>query len=155
MTPAIDNGDLFGREMFAMDPNETPNTLLAKGFTAGTRLLDRLFDPLLARQLTPTKQDESEANYFRASDIPNDGYFDCSWDFIRFERFFRGLDFRPLPNPLSYPTGTVGGRVFYAQSSHLVSPHASNSEGQIVAITDDCLHVQIHDSVVALWSFVE
>jgi methionyl-tRNA formyltransferase len=146
----IDQGDVWGQKMFPLDGTETPWTLAQKGFQAGVELLREILVPLLHNELSARPQDEQAATYYRRTDVPNGGRIDFAWPFEHVERFIRGLSFYPLPNPFVYAQTSFRGHVFYPQKVTLVRAAKSIHPGQIAAVDEDGLDVQVGDAVVRL-----
>jgi len=146
----VDSGEILGQKMFPLTKNETPNTLIAKGFRAGAELLDEILPGLVAGQLTPRQQDEALATYYSKRDLPNGGRISFEWTFERIERFMRGLDFRPLENTVVYPTASFRGARFYPQTVHLVNSSKVSATGSIIHFDEQVLQVQAGDAVIGL-----
>jgi methionyl-tRNA formyltransferase len=146
----IDSGDVLAQKMFPIDPQETPTTLIAKGFRTGIESLEELLPALLAGQAVATEQDESLATYYRKRDLPNGGRISFAWTYERLERFVRGLDFRPLPNTFVYPTIARGGASVFAQRVSMVARTVTATPGAILRSNDRAIHVQASDAVVAI-----
>lgn len=146
----IDSGDVLAQKMFAIDPQEKPTTLIAKGFRAGLESLEELLPSLLAGHAVAQKQDESIATYYSKRDLPNGGRISFGWPFERIERFVRGLDFRPLPNAFVYPTIARGPSSVFPQRVSLVARTATAMPGKILGFDDRAIHVQATDAVVAI-----
>lgn len=146
----IDTGDILAQQMFPMDPHETPNTLMAKGFRVGVQLLEELLPALASGDLAGRAQDKSEASYFSKVDLPNGGRVSVHWEYEEVERFLRGLDFRPLPNHFVYPTLSFRGQPFHPQSVVRQTTDTTTNPGRIVGVDDSWLCIEIADGVVGV-----
>ena len=146
----IDSGPILIQRMFQLSPNERPTTLLAKGFEMGVECLADMLPALLAGRLTARPQDEALATYYSRRDLPNGGWIDWEWPWERLDRFFRGLDYRPLPNSFVYPTTALRGTVCYPQTLRRLDDSREGEPGEIVDFRNDALAVQAADGAVAL-----
>jgi methionyl-tRNA formyltransferase len=150
MTPEIDGGDIVAQKMFEVRFDDTPTTLMQRGFDAGVESLAELLDMMAHDELRPRKQDRTLATYYSRSRLPNGGFLDFSWTFERLQRFARGLDFRPLPNTFVRPTASFNDQRFYAQSIRLINATRSSPVGRVTEIGETMIHVQASDGVVGL-----
>jgi methionyl-tRNA formyltransferase len=146
----IDAGDILGKRSFPLTANDTPVTLLSKGFRAGVDLLDEILPRLIEGRIEPQKQDDSMATYYSARDLPNGGRIDFRWTSERIQRFVRGLDFRPFENRFVYASTSFKGIVFYPQTVRHAGSSQTMPPGSIVEIKDNAILVQAADAVVAL-----
>jgi methionyl-tRNA formyltransferase len=146
----IDTGPILTQEFFPIESDDTPTSLVRKGFDAGTKAFARLLAALKVNQLRPILQNHRRASVYSRRDLPNGGLIDFSWPFAELERFFRGLDFRPLPNRFVHPTAAFRGARFHARSIESVSMEVNHDIATIVSIGDSKIEVQTKDRVIAI-----
>ncbi|QEF99625.1 Bifunctional polymyxin resistance protein ArnA [Stieleria maiorica] len=152
----IDTGDVILQKHFPLDCDESPLSLSKKGFSAGVALLEDLVPQLLDGSFRRIPQDASKAVTYTGKDIPNSGWIDLTWPWQRVERFVRGLNYLPLPNPISMPTLSHQGKQFHP---HLVQWCRQNADGempgQVVGFDRSSLEICVADAVVRMSDIVD
>jgi len=150
MNEDIDAGAILVQRMFPIEPVDTPTSLTRKGFDAGADALADLISAIQAGSVQAVEQDHRAASYYSGKDVPNGSYLDFSWSWERLERFARGLDFRPLPNPVARPTVIHNGRAFHPQRIRKIDEGRTLPPGTVRRVTDEAIEVQAGDAVVGL-----
>ena len=145
----IDTGKIIAQKRFKIDDNETAITLIFKCIEYGVKLFDEIIDDVLMGKLKGTPQ-SGPASYYSRKDIPNNGDVDFSWDYPKFDRFIRGLDFRPFPNQFTYPKVKFGDHEFILNSARYVKPMENSTHGEVLTVGADHMHVAINGSIVSI-----
>jgi methionyl-tRNA formyltransferase len=78
----------------------------------------------------------SAARCYRRHDLPNDGMLDLGWPAARIDRLLRAVDFRPLPNPLTYARLELARGMLIVNEARVVDDNRQHRPGTVVAAGD-------------------
>ncbi len=105
MAEEFDAGDILLQKSFRMDPKETVTTLEPKVSQLGAEMLMEVIDQIEAGTVTATKQDDSQATYYKQID-KEEGRIDFTRPAVEIERMARAND--PWPSAFT----TMDGKTF-------------------------------------------
>lgn len=147
---SVDTGDLVATASFDLNDDETAISLIFRCIDAGIGLLPGLLDRYVEGTLTPVPQ-RGEAHYYRAADVPNDGYLDFTTDFGRLSALVRALTFHPFPGPVAGPRIRVGQYDLPVTAVRREGPSEAGgcwTPGEIMRIDDRGIVIRAADSLV-------
>lgn len=99
MDEGMDTGDILTQRKVSIDPDETHNSLSSKLLETGTRLLLETIPLWVERQITPTKQDHSQATLCQLIER-EDGHINWTDDAESIYNRYRALS--PWPGIFSF-----------------------------------------------------
>jgi methionyl-tRNA formyltransferase len=151
---AIDTGAILAQERFPIDSTETAISLTFKCIAAGLRQFEVLLQQYSDSGALIGVPQSGKSNYFRAADIPNDGFVDFAWAKPQLSRFVRSLSFRPFPEPRLRVRVEVDGKLIFAGHADVLDATDSPTPpGTVVAIENGAILVATKDSVLRLEDF--
>lgn len=146
----VDAGDLVATAAVDIGEDETAISLIFKCIDAGIGLLPKILEQYLGGGLAPVPQ-EGKGRYYRAADVPNDGYLDFTTDFEQLSALVRALTFRPFPSPITGPrirTSQYVLPVAGISRERAREPGEPWAEGRILGVDDGAVLVCASDSLV-------
>lgn len=150
----IDTGEVLFQRRFEISADETALSLSQKSFDVGVCLLKERLRALIDGTLAPEGTPAGAANYYGRKNIPNGGRVDFSWPFEQIDRFVRGLNYYPAPNPFVMATSAFSGTTFYPLKVVRASPPACSicvpEPGQVVAVDAHQIIVQAQDGLLGI-----
>lgn len=148
----VDSGDIVAQRFFNVSRDETAFTLTRKCIREGTALFEEIFPRIVEGKISTTMQDQALATCYTRRDVPNDGFVNYSWTFEMFDRFVRGLSFKPIPNLFIHPKSVVKSVPFYIEKI-VKYPGAINDgvqPGTILGLHEKGIDVKIKDSAITI-----
>ncbi|HJV35313.1 methionyl-tRNA formyltransferase [Geomonas sp.] len=148
----VDAGDIIAQRFFPVSETETAFSLIAKCIKEGVLLFGEFFPALCRGELPRTRQDHALASRYTRKDIPNDGYVDYGWNFEKFDRFVRGLNFTPIQNRFVHPTSIVNSMTFYIQkvARYQGAVPSQLEPGTILGVGEGGVDVKIKDDALRI-----
>jgi methionyl-tRNA formyltransferase len=132
MDEGIDTGDILLQEKLAIEPTDTTGTMSVKLAELGGSALARAISLLRRNQLTPAKQDDSQANLAPLL-AKKDGLIDWSKSAVQLSCLIRGLD----PWPSAYTTlADKRLRLFSPEVVETLSPQSTYQEPGTISSAD-------------------
>ncbi len=153
----IDTGQVLFQRMFDVAADETALSLSRKSFATGVDLLRERLPELMAGTLKAQGTPDGESRYFGRKDLPNAGRVDFSWPFEKIDRFVRGLNYYPAPNPFVLATVTCADGLFHPLQVERAPPAvwdggAKHQPGTVLAVHSHQIVVQAADGPVSIQS---
>lgn len=131
----IDTGKIIVQKKVPIAEDETALSLLMKSAEAGISLFEKHFDTLTSAAGggggSRITNDDSGRLYL-SREIPNDGYFDLSWDFEKAYRFLRATDYHGadiMPRPKIELKGEI-----YEIADYEISDSGTDGEPEIFCV---------------------
>lgn len=156
MDESIDTGDIIARRMFPIAEDATALTLTIQCAKVGLELFKELVPVLATGEIPRQPMDKAAISYFGRNDLPFDGDIDFRWPFAQLDRFVRGLNFHPLPNPFIYPRAIYCDKSLYiSQVKELNRVDARGAPGSILKIDENSISVMLQDGAAQLFDFLD
>jgi methionyl-tRNA formyltransferase len=147
----IDTGNVLFQRMFPMAKNETALSLSQRSFDIGVGLLAERLGALLDDTLVPDGTPRGISTYYSRGSVPNGGEIDFGWPFERIDRFVRGLNYYPAPNPFVLATTRFSGFEIHplkvVRIDRLGDP---GQPGRIYAVEENQIVVQAADGLIGI-----
>ncbi len=150
----IDAGQVLFQRMFDMAAEETALTLSRKSFAVGVDLLRERLPELMAGTLVAQGTPAGESRYYGRKDVPNAGRVDFNWPIERIDRFVRGMNYHPVPNPFALASTGRAGEVFHPLRVRRAGGAGGGAPpqkpGTILTVHSDQIVVQASDGPVCI-----
>lgn len=148
----IDSGDIVAQTCFDLSETETAFSLIVKCIKEGVALFERFFPVVLEGNISRTRQDQTCVSHYTRRDIPNDGFVDYGWNFDTFDRFIRGLKFKPIQNNFVHPKSLVNSMTFYIHNiSRCKESFPEMLEpGRIIRLCESGIDVKIKNDAISI-----
>ncbi|HTP64031.1 MAG TPA: formyltransferase family protein [Geobacteraceae bacterium] len=153
----IDSGDIVAQKIFEISETETAFSLIVKCIREGIALFAEFFPVFLAGHIAGISQNHSLASHYTRKDIPNDGFVDYGWNFARFDRFVRGLNFSPLQNRFAHPKSVVNSMDFYVRKISRCKGYIPETlePGRVFRFGENGIDVKIKDYAISITEVLE
>ncbi|MFT2110458.1 methionyl-tRNA formyltransferase [Marinomonas sp. 2405UD68-3] len=143
MDVGLDTGDMLFKARCSIAESQTSGELHDQLAVLGGESLINALDQLDAGQLSGEKQDDADACY-ASKLVKQEGQMDWSFDANTLARKVLGLS----PWPVAYTETSKG--TMRIHSAHCVDGVSSSPEGEIIAVTNDAIHVSTGKGILAL-----
>ncbi|MBL8340189.1 MAG: hypothetical protein JNL30_01880 [Rubrivivax sp.] len=152
----IDTGEVLFQRMFPISAGETALSLSQRSFDIGVDLFRERLGALLDGTLVPSGTPPGPSVCYRRADVPNGGLIDFSWPVERIDRFVRGLNYHPAPNPFVLATTHFSGRAFHPlKVVRIDRPGEPGRLGQVCGVEEHQIVVQAADGLVGITELLD
>lgn len=153
MDEGIDTGDILLEEKVKLDPKETGGSLFDRLSSVGANLLVKTLKAVENKDVTPVKQDESQATYVKMLK-KSFGEIDFNKEAVVIERLIRGLN--PWPSAFTHLHGKMlkiwdADVVMESElSDEELAEYKKVQPGTVFAIKKDDFYVKCSDSALKI-----
>ena len=146
MSQGVDTGDIIVQKEIPVDKSCTALQLIMACIKEGMALFEESFEEILFNR-TSIPQDLSKRLFYKKSQIPNNGLIDLTLPHDQLDRFFRSLNFHPLPSDIGYPKLEFNDRVYYIDKINFVERSTATKRKSIFISESKQVFFQCADAV--------
>ncbi|MFC1578941.1 methionyl-tRNA formyltransferase [Pseudomonadota bacterium] len=143
MLKGIDTGPIAFAERFALSQDDTGVSVTAKCVAAGVPLIEKLLDAAhrSVSEIPRISQNGNRRRFFKASDIPNNGWIDWTSSANQIAGFVRAADYGPFNSPWGSPQFSLDKRVFGVVKAAAQTCSYDAVPGTVVAVKESFVSV--------------
>lgn len=143
---SIDGGDILAQRTFPIAPDATALRLLGDVVRHGVLAFAELLPTIIGGKFIAQAQ-RGRRSYYRASDLPFDGWFPLKqpWDVL--ERLSRAIDFHPLPPAFYLPRISFNSKELQILRFEMRRLRHSYSMGHVVASEPGRAKIAVEDGM--------
>ena len=151
MNNEIDQGDILKQVCFPISPKETTLSLNVKCIEFAKQAFSTLIDEIATNNVSPSKQDLTQASYFGRIHRPNKAAV-ILWDDTaeNLDTMIRGLDYGPYQNMIAVPRLLIGREPYILKKAEVNSENHKENPGNIINISDSHIDIACSDGYLRI-----